>query len=49
VAGMPAGASSPRALLKRGRKRHYVVQDGPAVYKAAVIGMAEVTEESATT
>jgi hypothetical protein len=46
------GATAGRALRRRvnalasvEERRHYVVQDGPAVYKAAVIGMAEVTEE----
>ena len=26
-------------------RQHYVVQDGPAVFRAAVVGMAEVTQE----
>ncbi len=43
---IPAGGSvEPASAASVGEKRHYVVQDGPAVYKAAVIGMAEVTEE----
>jgi 3-oxoacyl-[acyl-carrier-protein] synthase-3 len=35
----PASAES---VVKR---RHYVVQDGPAVFKAAVVGMADVTAD----
>ena len=35
----PASADSVAKRL------HFVVQDGPAVFKAAVVGMAEVTEE----
>src|SRR5215475_6323044 len=43
---IPAGGSvEPASVASVGERRHYVVQDGPAVYKAAVIGMAEVTEE----
>ena len=43
---IPAGGSvEPASAASVGERRHYVVQDGPAVYKAAVIGMAEVTEE----
>jgi 3-oxoacyl-[acyl-carrier-protein] synthase-3 len=43
---IPAGGSvEPAGAASVEEKRHYVVQDGPAVYKAAVIGMAEVTEE----
>src|SRR5207244_8361081 len=42
----PAGGSlEPASAASVQARRHYVVQDGPAVYKAAVIGMAEVTEE----
>src|SRR4029450_4871036 len=39
------GAVDPASAASVEQRRHYVVQDGPAVYKAAVIGMAEVTEE----
>ena len=43
---IPAGGSfepaSPESVAAR---RHFVVQDGPAVFKAAVTGMAQVTEE----
>src|SRR3989454_4051722 len=43
---IPAGGSvEPASAESVQERRHYVVQDGPAVYKAAVIGMAEVTEE----
>ena len=43
---IPAGGSvEPASAASVGERRHYVVQDGPAVYKAAVIGMAAVTEE----
>jgi len=43
---IPAGGSVEPANAASVRERqHYVVQDGPAVYRAAVIGMAEVTEE----
>ena len=43
---IPAGGSvEPASAASVQERRHYVVQDGPAVYKAAVIGMAEVTEE----
>jgi len=43
---IPAGGSvEPASAASVRERRHYVVQDGPAVYKAAVIGMAEVTEE----
>ena len=43
---IPAGGSvEPASVDSVAKRRHYVVQDGPAVFKAAVIGMAEVTEE----
>jgi len=43
---IPAGGSvEPASADSVAERRHYVVQDGPAVFKAAVIGMAEVTEE----
>src|SRR5439155_27563 len=43
---IPAGGSvEPASADSVAKRRHYVVQDGPAVFKAAVIGMAEVTEE----
>ena len=43
---IPAGGSvEPANAASVAERRHHVVQDGPAVYKAAVIGMAEVTEE----
>ncbi len=43
---IPAGGSVEPASVDSVEKRlHYVVQDGPAVFKAAVVGMAEVTEE----
>jgi len=43
---IPAGGSvEPASADSVATRRHYVVQDGPAVFKAAVVGMAEVTEE----
>jgi 3-oxoacyl-[acyl-carrier-protein] synthase III len=43
---IPAGGSvEPASDASVAERRHYVVQDGPAVFKAAVMGMAEVTEE----
>src|SRR5215468_4927964 len=43
---IPAGGSvEPASTESVARRRHYVVQDGPAVFKAAVVGMAEVTAE----
>src|SRR5207249_6577106 len=43
---IPAGGSvEPASAASVANSRHYVVQDGPGVFKAAVIGMAEVTEE----
>src|SRR2546427_1339756 len=43
---IPAGGSvEPASAASVAKRRHCVVQDGPAVFKAAVIGMAEVTEE----
>ncbi|PYN73680.1 MAG: 3-oxoacyl-ACP synthase [Candidatus Rokuibacteriota bacterium] len=43
---IPAGGSvEPASAASFAERRHYIVQDGPAVFKAAVIGMAEVTEE----
>ncbi len=42
---IPAGGSvEPASAASVARRAHYVVQDGPAVFKAAVVGMAEVTE-----
>ncbi len=43
---IPAGGSvEPASVDSVAKRRHFVVQDGPAVFKAAVTGMAEVTEE----
>jgi 3-oxoacyl-[acyl-carrier-protein] synthase III len=43
---IPAGGSlMPASADSVAHHRHFVVQDGPAVFKAAVVGMAEVTEE----
>jgi 3-oxoacyl-[acyl-carrier-protein] synthase-3 len=43
---IPAGGSvEPAGADSVAKRHHYVVQDGPAVFKAAVGGMAEVTEE----
>ncbi len=43
---IPAGGSvEPTSADSVRERRHYLVQDGPAVFKAAVAGMAEVTEE----
>lgn len=43
---IPAGGSldpaSPESVAAR---RHFVVQDGPTVFKAAVTGMAQITED----
>jgi len=43
---IPAGGSvEPASAESVAKRRHYVVQDGPAVFKAAVVGMADVTAE----
>ena len=43
---IPAGGSvEPATAESVGARRHYVLQDGATVFKAAVVGMAEVTEE----
>jgi 3-oxoacyl-[acyl-carrier-protein] synthase-3 len=43
---IPAGGSvMPTSAESIAARRHYVVQEGAAVFKAAVVGMAEVTEE----
>ncbi|HEV8617823.1 MAG TPA: beta-ketoacyl-ACP synthase III [Methylomirabilota bacterium] len=43
---IPAGGSViPASDASIAARRHFVLQDGPAVFKAAVVGMAEVTEE----
>jgi 3-oxoacyl-[acyl-carrier-protein] synthase-3 len=43
---IPAGGSvQPATAESLTRRQHYVVQDGPAAFRAAVIGMAEVTEQ----
>ena len=43
---IPAGGSvQPATAESVTQRQHYVVQDGPAVFRAAVVGMAEVTEE----
>ncbi len=43
---IPAGGSvEPASADSVAKRLHFVVQDGPAVFKAAVVGMAEVTEE----
>jgi 3-oxoacyl-[acyl-carrier-protein] synthase-3 len=43
---IPAGGSvEPASAESVDKRRHYVVQDGPAVFKAAVVGMADVTAE----
>jgi len=39
------GSVMPASAASVAQRRHFVVQDGPAVFKAAVVGMAEVTEE----
>jgi 3-oxoacyl-[acyl-carrier-protein] synthase III len=42
---IPSGGSlRPASAESVAAREHYVVQDGPAVFKAAVTGMAEVTE-----
>ena len=41
-AGAESGKRSPESVAAR---RHFVVQDGPTVFKAAVTGMAQVTED----
>ena len=42
---IPSGGSlRPATAESVAAREHYVVQDGPAVFKAAVTGMAEVTE-----
>ena len=43
---IPAGGSLiPASAESVAHRQHFVVQDGATVFKAAVIGMAEVTEE----
>jgi len=43
---IPAGGSvQPPSAETVAQRRHFVVQDGPAVFKSAVVGMAAVTEE----
>jgi 3-oxoacyl-[acyl-carrier-protein] synthase III len=43
---VPAGGSAqPASHDSVNRRQHYVVQDGPAVFRAAVSGMADVTQE----
>jgi len=43
---IPAGGSLiPAGAESVAHRRHFVVQDGATVFKAAVVGMAEVTEE----
>ncbi len=43
---IPAGGSvEPASVDSIVTRRHYVVQDGPAVFKAAVVGMVDVTAE----
>jgi len=43
---IPAGGSAqPASQHSVAHRQHYVVQDGPAVFRAAVVGMAEVTQE----
>jgi 3-oxoacyl-[acyl-carrier-protein] synthase III len=43
---MPAGGSvRPASSETIAKREHYLVQDGPAVFKAASAGMVEVTEE----
>ncbi|OLD80686.1 MAG: hypothetical protein AUI33_01650 [Ignavibacteria bacterium 13_1_40CM_2_61_4] len=43
---IPAGGSvEPASADSVAKRLHFVAQDGPAVFKAAVVGMAEVTEE----
>ena len=43
---IPAGGSViPPSAESVAARQHFVLQDGPAVFKAAVVGMAEVTEE----
>jgi 3-oxoacyl-[acyl-carrier-protein] synthase-3 len=43
---IPAGGSLvPASAESVAQRRHFVLQDGATVFKAAVVGMAEVTEE----
>src|SRR6267143_180408 len=43
---IPAGGSRITSSAESvAQRRHFVVQDGATVFKAAVVGMAEVTEE----
>lgn len=43
---IPAGGSAePASPASVAARRHYLVQDGPAVFRAAVAGMAEMTAE----
>ena len=43
---IPAGGSlMPASAESVAQRRHFVFQDGPTVFKAAVVGMAQVTEE----
>ena len=43
---IPAGGSvMPTSAESLALRRHFVVQDGAAVFKAAVLGMADITEE----
>lgn len=43
---IPAGGSvEPASAESVAARRHYVIQDGPAVFRAAVAGMAEITAE----
>jgi 3-oxoacyl-[acyl-carrier-protein] synthase-3 len=43
---IPSGGSlEPASVESVAGRRHFVVQDGPTVFKAAVTGMAQVTED----
>lgn len=43
---MPSGGSvSPTTVETAARREHFVRQDGQSVFKAAVVGMADVTED----
>jgi 3-oxoacyl-[acyl-carrier-protein] synthase-3 len=43
---IPAGGSlNPASAESVAQRRHFVVQDGATVFKAAVVGMAEITED----
>jgi len=42
---IPSGGSvNPASIASVNAREHFVVQDGPAVFRAAVTGMADITE-----